>query len=246
LTITTFDGVTFSLGQLGVQPAVPSAFEASVPDSMRIEVHGAAAPLVDDLGTAPQVGALGGGNAVRLAPPVDLNLIALDVASNSEIALPDGALEQTYLVSLPVLAQPTDPNDTFTWLVEVQEDGEFLGYMRYPSTFDPTTNTLVYELPAHLLINSSVLPVVLVPSQVQAFVPDVHAWSSPFATGGDFGVVGTTWTTYAVLAPQVGGRIGVREPTTGEMIWIDASGVGPTDGAADPPPDTAQAEVPAP
>ena len=85
------------------------------------------------------------------------------------------------------------------------------------------------------------LPVVLVASQVQAFVPDVHGWSSPFSTGGDFGVIGTTWTTYAVLAPQVGGRIGVREPTTGEMIWIDALGVGPTELAATPAPDAAQA-----
>jgi hypothetical protein len=251
-SLTTFDGVTVSLGQLGIQPAAPADFQASVPDSLRIEVHGAAAPLVDNLGTAPQVGALGGGNAVRIAPPVDLNLVARELASNNEVALPDGALEQTYLVSLPVLAQPADPNNTFTWLVEVQEDGQFLGYMRYPSTFDAATNTLVYELPAHLLIDSSVLPVILVASQVQTFLPDVHGWSSPFSTGGDFGIMGTTWTTYAVLAPQVGGRIGVREPSTGELIWIDASGVGPTDSAASPPPDatpppdTAQAVEPTP
>ena len=146
LTLIGTDGVPILLGPIGLQPASPSAFDAGVPDGLRIEVQGSAAPLVDTLGTAPQVGALGGGNAVRLAPPVDLNLIARDLFSNNEVVLPDGALEQTYLVSLPVIAEPANPNDTFTWLVEVKEDGQFLGYMRYPSTFDPTTNTLVYRI----------------------------------------------------------------------------------------------------
>jgi hypothetical protein len=101
-----------------------------------------AAPQVLDAGvSAAQLGSLGGCNADPLSLPVALNLSATDIASNSAIPLPDGVLMQTHLVHLPVLAQPTDPSETFTWLVEVQQDGQFLGYMRYPSTFDPATNS---------------------------------------------------------------------------------------------------------
>lgn len=70
---------------------------------------------------------------VRLAPPVDLQLLAKDIASNSQVPLPDGTLAQTFEVRLPVIAEPTGADETFTWLVGVQEDGHFLGYMRYPS-----------------------------------------------------------------------------------------------------------------
>ena len=92
------------------------------------------------------MGSLGGGNAVRLAPPVDLQLVARDIASSAQVPLLDGALAQTDVVSLPVIAEPTNAKETFPWLVAVEEDGEFLGYMRHPSTFDPKTNTLVFEL----------------------------------------------------------------------------------------------------
>ena len=150
---------------------------------------------------------------------------------------PDGALAQTYQISLPVIAEPTSADETFTWLVGVQEDGHFLGYMRYPSTFDPQTNSVVFTLTGQGLQTISVLPVILQPSKVQAFMDDVHTFSSPFKGGVDFGVLGPAWISYDVLAPQVGGRIGILSPDRSGMIWIDASGVGPAGNAtADNPP----------
>jgi hypothetical protein len=206
-----------------------------VPDGLRIEIHPAESPLANSVANAPQDGSLGSGDAVRLAPPVSLHLAAVDSATSNEVALPDGALQQTYLVSLPVLAQAASSDGTFTWLLAVQQDGQFFGYMRYPSTPDPTTNSLVYKLPARVLLNSAVLPVMLKASQVQKVLPEVHGWSTPFSDAGDVGIVGAQSSTFDVLAPQVGGRIGVRDPDSGDMIWIDASGVGPTDSAVAPP-----------
>jgi hypothetical protein len=209
-----------------VQPVNPAAFLGLIPDGMRIEITAGDQALPADVNPA-QLGSLGGGNAVRLAPPVDLQLVARDVATSAEVTLPNGALALTYVVSLPVLAQPTSPDETFTWLVAVEEAGHFLGYMRYPSTFDAHTNTLTFELTGERLQTISVLPVILQPSRVQTFLGDVHSWSSPFAGGVDFGVLGPVWDSYTVLAPQVGGRIGILSPDSSTMIWIDASGVGP-------------------
>jgi hypothetical protein len=51
------------------------------------------------------------------------------------------------------------------------------------------------------------------------------------------GCLGQCGPRYAVLAPQVGGRIGILSPDGSDMIWIDASGVGPAGNAtADNPP----------
>ena len=120
----------------------------------------------------------------------------------------------------------------------MQEDGQFLGYMRYPSTFDPQTNSLSFELTGQDVQTINALPVILSPSKVQTFQSDVHTYSSPFKDGVDFGVLGPAWNAYAVLAPQVGGRIGILNPDGSDMIWIDASGVGPAGNAtADNPPD---------
>jgi hypothetical protein len=182
--------------------------------------------------SSAQLGSLGGGNAVRLAPPVALRLLAIDISSGMEVALPDGVLEHAYLVSLPILAEPNGPDESFAWLLEVREDGHFLGYMRHPYVFDPQANAQVFDLPGHVLQTSAVLPVMLKSSFVQAFLPDVRGWSSPFMTAEDFGALGPLWSAYRVLAPQVGGRIGVAIPESGDLIWVDASGVGP---AAPPP-----------
>jgi hypothetical protein len=213
-----------------VHPTHPSDFLAQIPDGMRIEITAADQALPSDVSQA-QLGSLGGGNAVRLAPPVDLQLLAKDIASNSQVPLPDGTLAQTFQVSLPVIAEPTSTDETFTWLVGVHEDGQFLGYMRYPSTFDPQTNSLVFVLTGQGLQTITVLPVIIQPSKVQAFLDDVHTWSSPFKDGVDFGVLGSVWNSYAVLAPQVGARIGILSPEGSDMIWIDASGVGPAGNA---------------
>jgi hypothetical protein len=235
LSLPGAGGESVPVDQVVVQPVASADFLAGIPDGMRIEVQAAPQTLPSDVSQA-QLGSLGGGNAVALAAPVDLRLLAKDIASSAEVPLSDGAQALTYQVSLPILAQPTNAGEVFTWLIEVQEDGNFLGYMRYPSTFDARTNTQVYELSAQVLQNSAVLPVILQASRVQAFMGDVHSWSSPFKTGVDFGVLGPVWGVYDVLAPQVGGRIGVLSPDGSDMIWIDASGVGPASSTAVSPP----------
>ena len=113
-------------------------------------------------------------------------------------------------------------------MASVQEDGEFVGYMRFPSVYDPETGMLVYTMPASVLQSTTVLPVILQPASVQTFLPNVHIWSSPFHDGIDLRVAGSVWDVYSVVAPQVAGYIGILQPDTGDMVWIDASGVGPT------------------
>jgi hypothetical protein len=218
------------MGSLVIQSSSPT-LASDLPDGIRIDVVGDT-DVSRHQTSDPDEGALGGGNAARVAPPVDLSLIARQVSTGDPIPLPDGVREQTFHVSLPVLVTPADPDETFTWLVAVQQDGQPAGYMRYPSTYDPDTGTLVYEMPASVLDSTAVLPVVLQPAWVQSFLPEVHIWTSPFHAGQDLGAIGQVWDTYRVLAPQVADRIGISDPDTGEMVWIEAAGVGPS-GASD-------------
>jgi hypothetical protein len=200
---------------------------ASLPGGVTVDVFGESVPE-RHMTTDPEQGALGGGAAVRIAPPVDLGLVAHDALSGQQVPLPEQVREETFLVSLPVLVAPSNPDDTFTWLIGVHEDGAFLGYMRYPSRYDADRGMLVFEMPARVLQNTTVLPVILQPSWVQTFLPQTHVWSSPFRDAQDLGVSGDVWASYQVIAPQVGGRIGVLDPTSGALVWIDAFGVGPT------------------
>jgi hypothetical protein len=197
-----------------------------MPTGIRIDVA-ASTDIQRHVTSDADEGGLGGGNAARVAPPVDLSLVAHDIESGAGVPLPDGTQTQTFLVSLPVLAEPSSPNETFTWLASVQEDGEFVGYMRFASIYDPETGMLVYTMPASVLQSTTVLPVILQPASVQTFLPDVHIWSSPFHDGIDLGVAGAMWDVYSVVAPQVAGYIGILQPNTGDMVWIDASGAGP-------------------
>ncbi|HEV7664102.1 MAG TPA: Ig-like domain-containing protein, partial [Chloroflexota bacterium] len=203
-------------------------WSTAVTDGLRIEVQTDTAALVTGSTIDARQVSLGGGNAEPLSAPIEVRLIARDLASGTEVALPDATPAQTLSISLPVLVETLAAGDTFTWLVEVREDGQFLGYMRYPSTLDALTGMLVYDIPATTLQQSSVLPVILHPASVQTFVADVHVYSSPLRSAEDFGVVGEVWSTFDVIAPQVGGRIGVRLPATDELVWIDADGVGPS------------------
>ena len=215
------------VGQVIVEPTSPD-LGTGLPDGIRIDVIGST-NVERHLTSDPDEGALGGGNAARIAPPVDLNLVAHSTTSGEQVLLPDGVRALTFHVSLPVLAYPTDPDETFTWLAAVQQDGQPAGYMRYPSTYNPDTGMLVYEMPATVLQSTAVLPVIIQPAWVQSFLPEVHIWSSPFHDGQDLGVGGELWAMYRVAAPQVVDRIGIVQPETGEMVWIDAYGVGPTE-----------------
>ena len=68
-------------------------------------------------------------------------------------------------------------------------------------------------------------------------LPHGGEFSGPGQVGKFFEGLGAAWDSYAVLAPQVGGRIGIQSPDGSGMIWIDASGVGPAgNNTADNPP----------
>lgn len=68
---------------------------------------------------------------------------------------------------------------------------------------------------------------VLEPLAVANHDAAARMWSSPFLDAADFGTAAEQFTTFQVLGPQVGGRIPVFNPFTGNFGWIDALGVGP-------------------
>ena len=124
----------------------------------------------------------------------------------------------------------TAPSGQFAMLIELQEDGHFLGYVPLAGQFDPISGKLVYRVPASPLEGTLFLPVVLRPAQVSNFNGAAHIWSSPFKDGADFGVAAPQFTTVTVLAPHVGQRLLVYNPVTNNIGWIDALGVGPAAG----------------
>ena len=194
-------------------------------------------------------GSLGGGAARRLGSPIDLRLIAQNIASGNEVAMPDAIRDLTVFVILPVLAEQSgqsgqsgqgpgagstgsaDPGRRFAWLMEVQEDGQFLGYLPIDGTYDAPSNTMIYELPLSALSGTLFLPVMMQTAWVTTFDPGVHIWSSPYKTAVDFGEAAPQFTSLQVVWPQVGGRIFVFNPTTNNYGWVDAAGVGPGAGS---------------
>ena len=74
------------------------------------------------------------------------------------------------------------------------------------------------------------LPAQVTPAYLQAFDPQAHIYSGPFDTDVDYGVAGPQFTTFTVVAPQVGTRIFVYNPFTQNYGWIDALKVGPVPG----------------
>jgi len=71
------------------------------------------------------------------------------------------------------------------------------------------------------------LPTTLVPAYVANFDANVHIYSSPFVGATDYGLAGPQFTTFTVVAPQVGSRLYVYNPATDNYGWIDVTGVGP-------------------
>jgi hypothetical protein len=164
-------------------------------------------------------GSLGGGNVVAFSPPIDIRL---------SCTVPGSLANQSIELRLPVLEHPTDPRNQFAWLVEVKDpDGQFFGYVRPASQFEPETNSLVFQLPASQLQGTLFLPATIIPAYLKNFDANVHIWSSFEATAVDFGVAGPAFTTFKVVAPQVGARIFVFNPESNNYGWIDAAGVGP-------------------
>ena len=206
--------------QIRLDPSVLS----SLPASIQLRVVTDSAPTTD---ASPLSGGLGTSAAQPLAPPFDLRLVAQDVASGQRVALPDSVAASSVEVRLPLPAITLAAGDEATWLMEIDgPDGQFLGYVRPPASFDAATQQMVLSVPANQLRGTLFLPVVWRNVSLSNFDPDVHMWSSPFADAVDFGVAAPQWTRMQVLAPQVGQRLMVLNAFTGGPGWIDAVGVG--------------------
>jgi hypothetical protein len=233
---------------LALAPSAPPAVVVlpldviqGLPDGLRLVVKLQPTPTAEN---SAADGSLGGGIARRLGPPIDLRVVAQDIASGGEVPLPDSILPKMVMVALPVLSEggapsgATDgsgppasdglPHGEFTWLLEVQGDDAFLGYLRLDGTFDAATNTVVYQVPVERLQGTLFLPVALEAAWVTNFDPHVRIWSSPFQDAVDFGEAAPQWTVFPVVAPQVGQRVEVLNPVTGGVGWIDVGGVGPS------------------
>lgn len=215
---------TLGTGQVIVDPELARG----LPNGVRLRVVADPSPT---LTTPAEQGSLGGGNVRPIAQPVDIQLQALEVLSNQRLPLPDSVSGQVFRVVLPVPSAPIKPGEFVTWLVEVREEGHFLGYMRMPAAFDPATNTVTFELTGTQLSGTRFLPVVIQPAAVVNFDARARIWSSPFRNAVDFGEAAPQWTQFQVLGSQVGSRILVHNPVTDNDGWIDANGVGPVNPA---------------
>ncbi len=220
-------GATLTLvlpGGIPIQLNIPAGITTGLPANVVVAVVLNPAPSLPNEVAA---GALGGGNTIPLAKPIDLVFVARDPVTGAPVALPPEVLNRPIEVKLPVIQNPP-PGVAFAWLRELREGGQFIGYLRAPADFDPPTNSLRYTLTIGELGGTLFLPAFIQPAWVQNFDPNAHIWSGPTAEAVDFGIAGPQFTTFTVVAPQVGTRIFVYNPVTNNYGWIDALGVGPS------------------
>ena len=92
----------------------------------------------------------------------------------------------------------------------------------------PRTGGLNVSWVARALSGTPFLPAQVGPGYVQNHDPEVHIWSGPTRLAVDFGFAGPQFTTFTVVAPQVGARLFVYSPVVGNYGWIDVPGVGPS------------------
>jgi hypothetical protein len=169
---------------------------------------------------------------VPLSGPVGLKVQLTDSSGKPLVLAPGdpaGQVTADLTLSVTVDATTIDPHGVFAWLQEIDnpDDGSFFGYIRPPAEFDPTTNSVTIHPSLASLQHTLLLPAVLVPAWVANFDDGVHIYSGPDPTAIDFGEAGPAFTTFAVVAPQVGGRLYVFDASSGNYGWIDVGGVGP-------------------
>jgi hypothetical protein len=130
-------------------------------------------------------------------------------------------------VVLP-LGQASEPGAQFHWLHEVFDGGVFLGYSWSPDeVVDEAAGTVTIPLPVAQLQGTVFLPVSITPGLVANHDPLEQAWSGPTLEARNFGYAGPQFTTFPVLAPQVGLRLFVFSPVVDNYAWLDVAGVGP-------------------
>jgi hypothetical protein len=140
------------------------------------------------------------------------------------------ALTESVQVRLVLPAFPPHPSEggVFMWLHGLYEaDGSLLGFMPLLGQATPEGGYAV-AVPASALGGTPFLPAQVGPGYVQNHDPEVHIWSGPTRLAADFGFAGPQFTTFTVVAPQVGARLFVYSPVVGNYGWIDVPGVGPS------------------
>lgn len=173
---------------------------------------------------------VGGGDVTALAGPLDIKLQLADSGGNSLDLGPAASLPVTITLPAPSQLGQVGSSGDLAWLQAIYDhSGAFLGYVRPAAVFDPTSDTVVLTPAAGSLAGTLFLPVGIVPAWVQNFVPGIHIFSAPTPDGIDFGAAADhQFTTFTVVAPQVGRRLFVFNQATGNYGWIDVNGVGPS------------------
>jgi hypothetical protein len=159
-----------------------------------------------------QRGSLGGGSVIPLSPP-----FAITVAgSKGKVGF-----------SLPSIT--VDPTMEFGYLTQANDaKGAFAGYTRADAKFVPASGRQEFDVNAADLGGAFMLPAAFQPAYVQNFSEGLRIYSGWDDKAADFGVAGPQFTTFKVVAPQIGNRIYVFNPVTGNYGWINADGVGPS------------------
>ena len=159
-------------------------------------------------------GSLGGGTVIPIAHPFAIGVEATEPDARVLFTLPS-----------PMVA----PGQVLAYLHSLRgPGGRFLGYLRAPASFDPTTGSQSWSLEAAALTDLLVLPAAVQPAYVQNFDAATHLHSGPDEFAIDFGEAGPAFTTFTVVGPQVGARIHVYSPVSRGYAWIDVGGVGPS------------------
>jgi len=159
-----------------------------------------------------QRGSLGGGSVIPLSPP-----FAITVAgSKGKVGF-----------SLPSIAVASTME--FGYLTQANDgSGAFAGYTRADAKFVPATGRQEFDVNAADLGGAFMLPAAFQPAYVQNFSESLRIYSGWDDKAADFGAAGPQFTTFKVVAPQIGNRIYVFNPVTGNYGWINADGVGPS------------------
>ncbi|MGH2355421.1 MAG: hypothetical protein ACRDI2_00420 [Chloroflexota bacterium] len=213
--------------RLMVDAAALRTLQESLPPQTRMEMVFDPAPPTAN---AVQDGSLGGGSVTPASGPVSIRVRLMDNAGREVRPAQPGEGDATFTLVLPVLFQPPETDAVFAWLQAIYDDGQFVGYIRPSAAFDAATGAVRIAVSADAVDRERgtlFLPVVLRPAYVQNFDPAVHIYSGPDDKAVDYGVAGPQFTTFVVVAPQVGQRLFVYNPTTDNYGWIDAAGVGP-------------------
>ena len=173
-------------------------------------------PTPGNLNTVQQ-GSLGGGTVTPLSAPFAVAIVA-----------PEGAGENSIGVQMPSI--PVATGEVFAYLFSTGGGigPGFTGYLRAPAEFDPSTGRQKWSIRVDEAADVLFMPVALQPAYVANFGEATHIYSSPSEGAIDFGEAGPQFTTFTVVAPQVGYRIYVYNPITKGYGWIDAREVGPT------------------